>query len=348
MRLRGKGEAEQKIQVVRLDGRQPTLGDSFELLEISEHLPLYRDLVSNALITHFASMGREITEFAPIQLISNHPGDDFLKVAASPASSPEWLSVKPVYELDVRVFRIGTVEPFVGVAVNVRTRKRISATCEVLREQGLDLVGLYVSQERERTDHRVTPRWDLMGRVAKIEGDRLILDDTRREVAELTITSARVEARHGVFQRCLSHVFGKASPRIEGFLEEGLNGLRVGPARLEKVEKLLDYLGGRPLTLLPKANASFQRFFEEGTHSRPTRSSEPDEKIDLLLSQMRNERPFPPVVKAPPSIFVFDPTGAKIDTIKPRGLDLCGPYTSETFTPSRPKICVICQGGAPR
>ena len=343
IRPRGKGEAEQKIQVVRLDGRQPALGDSFELLEISEHLPLYRDLVSNALITHFASMGREITEFAPIQLISNHPGDDFLKVAASPASSPEWLSVKPVYEIDVRVFRIGTVEPFVGVAVNVRTRKRILATCDVLREQGLDLVGLYVSRERDRTDHRVTPRWDLMGRVAKTEGDRLILDDARGDVTELPITSARIEARHGVFQSCLGHVFGKASPRIEGFLEEALSGLRVGPARLEKIEKLLDYLGGRPLTLLPKVSATFQRFFEEGTHSRPVRSSEPDEKIELLMSQMRNDRAFPPVVKAPPSIFVFDPSGAKIDTIKPRGLDLCGPYTSETFTPSRPKICVICQ-----
>lgn len=342
-RPKGKGEAEQKIQVVRLDGRQPALGASFELLEISEHLPLYRDLVSSALITHFASMGREVTDFAPIQLISNHPGDDFLKVAAGSLSSPEWLSVKPVYELDVRVFRIGSVEPFVGVAVNIHTRRRILATCDILLEQGFKLAGLYVSRERERTDHRVSPRWDLMGRVVKVEGDRLILEDTRKGVAELATASARIETGYDVFRQCLSHVFGKSTPRIEGFLEEGLCSLRVGPARLEKIEKLLDYLGGRPLELLPKASATFQRFFEEGVHSRPTRSAEPDEKTDLLMSQMRNDRAFPPVVKAPPSIFVFDPTGAKIDTIKPRGLDLCGPYTSETFTPSRPKICVICQ-----
>ena len=79
MRPKGRGEPEQKIQIVRFDGKQPAIGKSFELLEISEHLPLYRDLVSNALISHFAVLGREVTDFAPIELISNHPGDDFLK-----------------------------------------------------------------------------------------------------------------------------------------------------------------------------------------------------------------------------------------------------------------------------
>ncbi len=158
---------------------------------------------------------------------------------------------------------------------------------------------------------RSSPRWDSMGRVAKTEGDRLILDDARGDVTELPITSARIEARHGVFQSCLGHVFGKASPRIEGFLEEALSGLRVGPARLEKIEKLLDYLGGRPLTLLPKVSATFQRFFEEGTHSRPVRSSEPDEKIELLMSQMRNDRAFPPVCEGAALHFCLRPNRRK-------------------------------------
>jgi len=125
-----------------------------------------------------------------------------------------------------------------------------------------------------------------------------------------------------------------------------LSALRVGPARLEKIAKLLDYLGGRPLQLLPNAAVTFQRFFEERTHTPPPRPSESTsesvEKSDLM-SQMRNDRGFPPVSSAPASIFIFDPTGARTDTVKPRGLDHWGPYTSETFTPSCPKICVICQ-----
>jgi argonaute-like protein len=343
MRPNGRGKPEQTIQVIRLDARQPALGSSFELLRLSEHLPLYRDLVRNALISHFAAMGREVIDFAPVELISNHPGDDFLKSAAGDLPCPEWLSVKPVYELDLRVFRVGKAEPFVGVAVNVRTRKRILATCDVLLQANIDLMGLYVSRERERTDHRVVPRWDLIGRIVKIEGDRLILEDARDGVTELAAHSARIETRHDGFQRCLKQVFGKSAPRIEGFLQNDLSASRLGPVRLEKIEKLLDYLGGRSLELLPKVIFSFQRFFEEGTHSRPVRSAEADEKTDRLMAQMRNDRAFPPVIKAPPSTFVFDPTGTKTDAFKPRGLDLYGPYTSETFTPSRPKICVICQ-----
>ncbi len=346
MRPKGRGEPEQKIQIVRFDGNQPAIGKSFELLEISEHLPLYRDLVSNALISHFALLGREVTDFAPIELISNHPGDDFLGTAARDLPCPDWLSVKPIYELDVRVFRLGKLDPFVGVAVNVHTRKRILATCDVLLRHKLDLVGLYVASERDRTDHRVTPRWDLMGRVVKVDGDRLILDDARKDVTEIAAASARVETSYRVFQRCLTCAFGTAAPRVEGFLEAELSALRVGPARLEKIAKLLDYLGGRPLQLLPKAAVTFQRFFEERTHPRPPRPSESTsesvEKSDLM-SQMRNDRGFPPVSSAPASIFIFDPTGARTDTVKPRGLDHWGPYTSETFTPSCPKICVICQ-----
>ena len=54
------------------------------------------------------------------------------RTAARDLPCPDWLSVKPIYELDVRVFRLGKVDPFVGVAVNVHTRKRILATCDVL------------------------------------------------------------------------------------------------------------------------------------------------------------------------------------------------------------------------
>lgn len=343
VRPKGKGEVLEKIQVVRPDGRQPVLGDSFELVQISKHLSLYRDLVRNALISHFAEMGREVTDFAPIELISNHPGDDFLRTAAADLPCPPWLSVKPVYELDVRVFRLGNGDPFVGVAVNVRSRKRILATCDVLLKQGLNLTGVYVSTEQERTDHRVAPRWELMGRVAEVDGERLILDDAREGVTEVGASSARVETRHAVFQDCLQNVFGKSAQRIEDFMEEALTALRVGPARLEKIEKLLDYLGAHSLQVLPKASVTFERFFEERSHERPSRSIEVDEKTRGLMLQMRNGHAFPPVASAPPPTFIFDPTGNRTDNVKPRGLDLWGPYTSETFTPSRPKICVICQ-----
>ena len=40
---------------------------------------------------------------------------------------------------------------------------------------------------------------------------------------------------------------------------------------------------------------------------------------------------------------MFDPSGSKTDTWHDRGMDNFGPYSAPTFTPTRPRICVVCQ-----
>jgi hypothetical protein len=52
---------------------------------------------------------------------------------------------------------------------------------------------------------------------------------------------------------------------------------------------------------------------------------------------------FPSVQEAPKTVYVFDPAERRTGTWHDGGLDEHGPYTAQSFTPSRPRICVICQ-----
>jgi len=52
---------------------------------------------------------------------------------------------------------------------------------------------------------------------------------------------------------------------------------------------------------------------------------------------------FPTVKGCPPALFVFDPTLAKPATANKLELFASGPYSQRGFSPSKPKICVVCQ-----
>jgi hypothetical protein len=45
-------------------------------------------------------------------------------------------------------------------------------------------------------------------------------------------------------------------------------------------------------------------------------------------------------------VYVFDPTGAKMDTWADGGLQNNGPYSQQTFSKNRPRIAVVCRASA--
>lgn len=64
--------------------------------------------------------------------------------------------------------------------------------------------------------------------------------------------------------------------------------------------------------------------------------------INSFLSE-QSEAKFPSIQYAPKTVYIFDPTGTHTDTWHERGLDNYGPYTASSFTPSQPRICIVCQ-----
>jgi REase_DpnII-MboI len=89
-----------------------------------------------------------------------------LKQALPPgATCPDWLSVCPMFEADVRVFHFDRQEPFVGMCLNVFTRRKITRSCHELLADGFQVDGYYVGRQLPSADLRIQPRFRLAGRV---------------------------------------------------------------------------------------------------------------------------------------------------------------------------------------
>ena len=118
----------------------------------------------------------------------------------------------------------------------------------------------------------------------------------------------------------MGHVFKKQAQSVLNTLAGKLAAHRHGPERLKKLRAICDYFNKNPLTILP------------GVPCKP-----------LQLLAQGSAPGFPAVEQPPPVVYVFDQAGEKSGANRDQGIDDFGPYTAKTLSPSRPRLCVICQ-----
>jgi hypothetical protein len=294
----------------------PQIGSQSRTEKLQENLWMVSALAQNSLVNHIHGLTRKLVKYSPVTFIAN----ENLLSRAVPSGSvcPEWLSVCPLYEVDVRVFNFDRRPPFVGACLNVFTKRQITRTCEELLADGFSLVGHYVKKQLPPGDRRIQPGFALAGRVLSVEGNTLRLDDHRVGEDSIEASDAVVEA--AAFDSVLRFVFGEAFDKITLKLDSLIDEFRQGEGRLKRLREIAAYFQKTPLEILPGITFRFGDF----------------------LSQAETGS-FPPVEKAPPVVYVFDATGNKTDTWHDRGLDRHGPYSTPTFTPMEPRICVVCQ-----
>lgn len=297
---------------------EPLDGTKSSLLR--DHLSLCASLISNSLINYFHSIGRRVLGYRPIKFVANDPASNLLASALPEGvERPNWLAVKPVFEASVRVIVPDRQEAFVGMALDVRTTRLISMSCAELIAEGFDPTGLYVGRHVPIPDRRIAPRLELLGRVATVRGETLHLTDARPGLDQIDASEAVLELRNDAFARCLSHAFGSASRRVQDLLDRQLETFRSGPERLQRLRKVVSHIANQSLEMIPGVPFTFDQFLAE------------------------RQRRFPSVQTAPRAVFVFDPSGTRTNTWHDGGLDNYGPYSSRTFTPTHPRICVVCQ-----
>jgi Piwi domain len=299
----------------------PVIGDTFETIHLAEDLYLCAALIRDALLNHLHKLGRKILDYDPIKFIADGSGEDLLAASIPPrVSCPIGLSVRPFYEISTRVIRPDRQPAFVGLAVNVRTTRLIINSCDELLASDFPLAGHYVGRLVDRDDARLAPRFELLGRVKAIDNQRLLLDDARPGLSDIDAKAAVLEPRADYFALCLAHVFKEHAPRVKQSLDIHLEELRSGPGRLNKLRKVISYLAKLHLEMVPGVAFRLLPFLMEG-----------------------KTQAFPRVHEAPKPVYIFDPTGTRTSRWHDQGLDDHGPYDAQTFTPSRPRICIICQ-----
>jgi hypothetical protein len=233
---------------------------------------------------------------------------------------PTWLSLRLLYEVNVRVFKLDHQAPFIGLALGIRTTRLITKSCDELLRGGFSLTGLYVGRNVPWEDVRLAPRLELLGRVQNVSQGRLQLNDERPGNACINASEAFLEPRSRAFDLCLSHVFKEKASQVKRVLDSNLMELHSGSGRLKKLQEVTEYLTQLHLEMLPGVTFTIHPFLAE-----------------------ENGKTFPSIQSAPKPIYVFDPTGAYTDPWHDGGLNKYGPYTAQSFTPSRPRICVICE-----
>jgi len=308
-----------RIEAVPFVSAAPDVGESFKTVKLRKELGLTAALVRNALINHLHALPRKVYDYRPVAFLADELKENLLQQVLPPGTTcPAWLSVCPLYEADVRVFHFDRQDSFVGVCMNVCTRRRIARSCHDLLANGFRPEGYYVGRLRPTADPRIQARFRLAGRVERVEGSRLILSDHRPEESALDAGDAFIEA--AAFEFLVRHAFGGAAGMALDRLAGVLTNFRTGPARLKRLRDICGYFCNHRLEIVPGVTCCAKGF----------------------LSQT-DRATFPRIEKAPPVVYVFDPSGTKTQTWHDKGMDDFGPYSAPTFTPTRPRICVVCQ-----
>jgi hypothetical protein len=141
----------------------PALGEAQRELPLGENLSLVAALLRENLVDHFHDLRRPVIAHQPVTFLAVN---DLLKEALPRGvTAPAWLGLFPRYELDVRLFFFANQEPLLGLAVDSRTRRRVTASCDELIAAGIKIEGLYVGRMFPDDDPRLEPWFDLLGRV---------------------------------------------------------------------------------------------------------------------------------------------------------------------------------------
>lgn len=296
----------------------PALGDSEQDLNLQDNLGLVGALLRETLIDHFCSLPRPVIAHRPITFLGT---SDLLKESLpSGLSVPAWLSVLPRYQIDVRVFFFANQRPFLGLALDSRTRRRVTAPCAELLSAGINLSGLYVGQLRADDDARLEPYFELLGRVGDVEQQQLLLDDARDGITSVSAQDCFVEPSSHAFGVLLDQIFKERAEAVRENLFQASAARRVGPAKLQDLRRVIDYLRRQTFEVSPG--------------------------LTLSVGRLIDGKGVPKLSDTPKPLYVFDPTGAKTDSWADRGLQQHGPYSQQTFSKNRPRIAVVCQASA--
>ena len=306
-----------QIVAIPLAADAEKLGTGTKKIKLKDNLGLTAVLIRNSLMNTFVKHGRSIMNYDPIRFIAK---DDILRGCVPQGlTCPDWLGVRLMYEVAVRPIYFFKREPFIAAVLDVRTTRVIDRTVAELIQDGFSPVGFYVTRREQGEDSRISPKPVLVGRVESVNGTALMLSDARDGLESIEADKVWLEKK--AFPACLKHVFKERTEAIEANLEKARAELRQGPARLQKISAIVDFLKAKPHTACNNVSFTFSPFLDRGTAGKA----------------------FPTLETAPKPTYLYDQTGAKTSTWHDGGLDQHGPYTSKVFTPNRPKLCVICQ-----
>ncbi len=306
------GKENRIIEIPVVADAEPISNKSMEI-DLKEHSWYWGQLLNAALVRTFHGK-RDIARDYPVEILGkvelNYIRHERL---------PIWVQQRPLLQFISRTIYGSQGLPLFGLVCDARMRNLLLAPCSELMATGVSPVGRYVLVDLPARDSRISDWAQTVGKVCKIEGDTLILEDNREDFETISARDARLSASRVNFDWCVNQLLGSEAEKVLKDSRARATKLHCGPGRLKMIEDTLAFLRTQSLQAAPGA------VFE----------------IRTMLASKHPSFPISEMIEKPS--LVFDPSGMRTNRWNERGIKDNGPYDQRTFTPKKLNITVICQ-----
>ncbi|MFC7523136.1 Piwi domain-containing protein [Parapedobacter sp. GCM10030251] len=310
------------ILAVPLKKGLPPLGGIREQVDLKKDLSLTRSLANHAFYRELFKRNLWVSSITPLSYLITKKNllEDCMPQGYSLAKG---LGVFVKWEVEFRVIDPLEKAPFVSITINISTSTRISLTCQQLMTKGVSILNQYVGKPYYGRNPELKPRFSTVGRVVNVNTDGMLeLEDLRPGELELADpTEMYLEPREDHLDNCIRVIYGSDASQILSNIDTKLAQYHVGNKKFEKLQRGL---------------ASYQTFKLSLVDGVPF-------QIGNFLDNDKAKTNHIKTYKAEKPIFVFSPGAAKVSTWNDGGLQQYGPYSRETFSPNKPRICVVLQ-----
>lgn len=149
------GSTSEVIYALRLGEESITFGGSPRLIPLNQNLGLAAALMREYLTNSFAkAKSRQLLGYNPLQVLLD-PSTDLLH-GTTTGECPPWLSARVALDVDTRQFHFEGSEPFVGIVITPRVRRRIARNCSEWIDAGLDIRNFWVCERGPGTTADLT------------------------------------------------------------------------------------------------------------------------------------------------------------------------------------------------
>lgn len=231
------------------------------------------------------------------------------------------LEVSLRYEIDCRMFLHRDDEPFIGLVIDLATSNIIDIPISKLVEDGLIVNGRYVCrrQDQEETEEYLHPKLELVGRVIRQEGTKLLLTDTEG-ITEVESDQAFLEPSLLNLQDIITLYYKSKAGIVLDKLRSYRSPVNSGNDKLDKIKATLQGLKDNHSIII--ANG-----------------------VEITLGDLLNptDRLFPSRISTQRPTLLFGPQGRNTGTIPDRSLTELGPYMYMQHDRNTPLLAVVCE-----
>jgi hypothetical protein len=291
-------------------------------IDLKQDLSITSSLATQALYRQLLVRGLHISGLRPISYIVTKRNllEDCIPAGVN---LTQGLGLFAKWELEFRVIDPVSGAPLVSMAINLSTAPRITIGCNSLLSAGFPLAGLYVGEARSSKNPDLKPHFKTIGKfVRKLENGLIQLDDVREGApTEVDPIGLFLEPREDILELCIRHYHkDKASAILENMQKRAAT-FHIGSNKLEKLRDGLKTFQQFDLKLAGKFAFKIGNFLSDDVKNSPR------------LNVQTAEKP----------LFVFSYDRGKSHQFNDFGIQKYGPYSKESFSPAKPKICVIHQ-----